>query len=369
MLLGYIAAFIFILLIFIFEVFKKNVLIKALSLGLATFVFYALLYNVTFNSDWDAYYNKYYEIAENSDLLFNIISSFYQAGGYDYSSVYQFHIILIGIGFFYFASRFSYSGIFSIICIYLFFQLIPVSNQIRYYVAFAFFLISVYNLIVRKNKISFGIFAILSLTSHLGILLMYPFLYVYYQISNKQYFQQLIVYSLIFAAFIYLVFSAFLIYINTFHFSSYFDQSWLSSFSGGLYNSTIWLIWIIYIYIRDKKISVSQSTEMEADVKYQFLYKLSLYSVIFYPASLVLQILCHRYMMGSLIVWVTFMVYSMKFEDSLLKRLGSISLFLGLITLTFFYHFILPRFLFGKSEIVELLIELFYSNTFFYNFF
>lgn len=317
MLIGYILAFIFILLIYTFETFKGNVLIKVLSLLLGITIFYVLLYNVTYNSDWDAYYNTYYKVIERSDLLFNLISDIYLGWGYDYSSVYKLHVFLIGIGFFYFISRFSYSGIFGVISIYLLFQLIPVSNQIRYYVAFPLFLIAVYNLIVKQNKFNFVLFGILSVTSHLGILLMYPFIYFYYKNNSKQYFIKLLLYGLVFAAFTYIVYTGFLLYITHFHFSSYFDQSLLSSFAGGLYNSTIWMLWLIFIFIKNKKIAATHSEEIETDAKYQFLYKLSLYSVIFYPASLIIQILCHRYMMASLVVWILYIFYSMKYDSTL----------------------------------------------------
>ncbi|MDO9254788.1 MAG: EpsG family protein [Bacteroidales bacterium] len=370
MLLGYIVGFIIILQVYTFEIFKKNPLIKVLSLLLGSFVFYALLYNVTYNSDWDAYYNKYYQIAENSDILFNIISSFYLARGSDYSNVYHFHIVLIGIGFFYFASRFSYSGILTIISIYLLFQLVAVSNQIRYFVAFPLFLIAAYNLIVRQNKFFFFLWGILSVSSHLGIILMYPFIYFYYKISSEQYFKKLILYSLVFAGSTYLIYAAFLIYVNFLHFSAYFDQSWLSSFSGGLLNSTIWILWLVYIFLKNKRLSVSHSKALETDIKYQFLYKLSLYTVIFFPASLILQILCHRYMIASLIVWIIFIIYSLQYESSLLKRLGAISIFIGLVVVTFIYQYILPRILIGNADFepIEQIFELFYSNTFFYKF-
>lgn len=350
--------------IYSFETFKDYLLSKLTSLLLGVFVFYALLYNVTYNSDWDMYDAIFMGHTQSNDFLFNFISETFSDKGYDYTSVYKLHIFLIGIGFFYFVSRISYSNVFGIITTYLLFQFVPVSNQIRYYVAFSFFLIAVYNLIVSRNKGLFIVFAFLSVLSHSAIFLMYPFLYFYYYTSNENYIRKLIVYSFILAGFFYFI--SFVGFIFSFHFGSYFEEGFLSSISGGLLNNFIWLFWLFFIYRINKRLMATNSTQLEYDVKYQFLYKLSFYCILFFPVSILLQVLAHRYIAASLIVWLTFYYNSLHYEESLRHRLLSISLFILLISSTFFYMYFLPNYLLGIST-TEAVFELFLSNKFFIN--
>lgn len=347
-----------------FELFQDYTASKTTSLLLGGFVFYLLLYNVTYNSDWDMYDAIFMGHTQSNDFLFNFISETFSAKGYDYSSVYKLHIFLIGVGFIYFASRNSYSNVFGIVTTYLLFQIVPVSNQIRYYVAFSFFLIAVYNLIVSKNKVLFVVFGLVSFLSHSAILLMYPFLYFYYTTNSDVYIRKIILYSLVLAGFFYFIF--FVGFIFSFHFGSYFETDLLSSFSGGLLNNFIWAFWLFFIYRINLKLQESNSSEIEADIKYQFFYKLSLYCLLFFPVSILLQVLAHRYIAASLLVWLTFYYYSLNYEKSLKNRMLSISSFGVLILATFFYMYILPSFLLGIST-TEAVFELFLSNKFFFD--
>ena len=356
-------AILFIFFIYSFEVFRNFTTAKLISTFGGALVFYLLLYNVTYNSDWDIYSTMFNNSASSNDFLFNFISKLFSARRLEYSSVYKFHIFLMGIGFIYFTSRFSYSSVFAVIITYLLFQLIPLSNQIRYYVAFSFYLISVYNLIVAKNVFGFTIFEVLSLLSHSGILLMYPFIYFYYITKSTHYFQKLISYGLIFAGLIFIFYLVGLVFLN--HFSSYFEQDGLSSFKGGVFSNAIWLLWSLVIYFKNKRLSKSYADIINYDIKYQFLYKLSLYSVIFYPVSIIVQIFSHRYIVASLIVWVTFILYSLKFENSLFKRLNIISIFLLLNLVTFIYMYFLPAYILGLSG-NDIAVELFMANPVFF---
>jgi len=356
--------FLYLAFIYSFEIFKDYLIIKFISLILGAFIFYALLYNVTYNSDWDMYDAIFMGHTQSNDFLFNFISGAFSDKGYDYSSVYKLHIFLIGVGFFYFISRNSYSSVFGVIATYLLFQFVPVSNQIRYYVAFSFFLIAVYNLIVSRKKGFFIVFAFLSVLSHSTIFLMYPFLYFYYYTNNENYIRKLIVYSFVLAGIFYFI--SFVSFIFSFHFGSYFEEGFLSSISGGLLNNFIWLFWFLFIFKVNKRLMETYSTQIESDVKYQFFYKLSFYCILFFPVSIVLQVLAHRYIAASLIVWLTFYYYSLNYEESLRNRLLSKSLLLLLISATFLYMYLLPVYLLGIST-TEVVFELFLFNKFFFN--
>jgi len=119
---------------------------------------------------------------------------------------------------------------------------------------------------------------------------------------------------------------------------------------------------LLFIYFKNKKLIKSSSEIIKSDIKYQFLYKLSFYSVLFIPIGLFVQIFVHRYILASLVIWVSFIFYSLKYEESLLKRIRSISIFLSLVIVSFLYIYILPTYLFGTSG-MELPLVLFMSNS------
>jgi len=357
MISGIFIALMFVILVYSFEVFKKVRTTKIISTFIGVLIFYGLLFNITDNSDWENYEVYFNGYNETTDFLFSYISDVFSNNGYDYIAVYKFHILIMGIGFIYFASRFSFSNVFAVISCYLLFQFVPLSNQIRYYVAFTFFLISIYSLIVTKNKISFAIFAILSVLSHSAILLMYPFLYFYYKKNQKNYILNFFIFSFVFAGFFFAIYSYFLDSLS--HFETYFEKESLSSLAGGVFSSFIWALWSIYLIYKNKRIELNFLDTVKKDVKYQFLYKLSLYSIIFYPMSLFLQIFRERYIMALFIVWVSFIFYSLNYEDSSHKRFSAISQFLVLIVITFLYVYFLPTYLIGISgtELTEQLIK------------
>ena len=360
MISGIFIALMFVILVYSFEVFKKVRTTKIISTFIGVLIFYGLLFNITDNSDWENYEVYFNGYNETTDFLFSYISDVFSNNGYDYIAVYKFHILIMGIGFIYFASRFSFSNVFAVISCYLLFQFVPLSNQIRYYVAFTFFLISIYSLIVTKNKISFAIFAILSVLSHSAILLMYPFLYFYYKTSNEDFLGKLLLYSLLFSFLCVIIYRIGLLLFN--QFTSYFETEVLSSISGGVFNNLILVVWIFYIYVRNKVLVRSNQVEIVSDIKYQFLYRLSLYSIVFIPTSIIIQIISHRYVAASVIIWVTYIMYSFKYDITIKRRILQLTIFLFLIIGSFLYFYILPEFLLGTSNL-EAVSDLFDSNT------
>lgn len=358
-------AVLYVILVYYFEKYHHFSVVKFFSLFFAGSIFYVLLYNVTYNNDWDMYEAIFRGDAEYGDFVFNFISQTFYNRGYDYQSVYKLHIFIIGVAFFYFASRNSYSNVFAIITTYLLFQLIPVSNQIRYFVAFPFFLIAVYQLIVCKNKTAFIVFAVISFLSHSAILMMFPFLYFYNYVNDESYIRKLVISSFILAAFFYLIFL--IGFVFSFHFGSYFEPEFLSSFAGGIFNNFIWFFWIWFIYSINKRLCNSDAELLKSDTKYQFFYKLSLYCILFFPVSILMQVISHRYIAASLIVWLSYFFYSLQYEESNRNKLKSILMFFLITTFTFFYLYFLPTYVLGISA-TEIVFELFLFNEFFYNF-
>jgi hypothetical protein len=348
-----------ILLTYIFEIFKQKYLVKFLILIIGVFLFLFLLFDVTSNSDWHVYESIYNGYTKSNDYLFNLMSELFSTKGYEYNILYQFHILLMGFGFVYFISRFSYSKVFTVITYYLLFQVVPLSNQIRYYVAFAFFLMAAYNLIIKKRIAIFVILAIISILSHSAILLMYPFIYLYYKVDHNKFPKTVILCGAIVGVSSYVVYLSGLFFSSIF--GSYLEADHLSSLGGGLYSASIWFFWLLFIYLKHKRLFKQNSEIIKGDVKYQFLYKLSLYCLVFVPTCLVIQILSHRYILASIIIWLTFVLYTLEYEKTLILRLRSISVLLVLILVTFIYVFVLPNYIMGVSG-TEVIVELFRLN-------
>jgi hypothetical protein len=358
----FIIAFLFLILVLVFQIWKSHTVVKLFSLILGGFIFFLVLYNVTYNNDWDAYKAVFNGEIRSNDYLFNIISNTAAERGYDYESVYKFHIFLIGIFFFYFVSRSSYANIFAIITIYLLFQIVPVSNQIRYYLAFSFFLFAAYIQIIRRNHIVFVLFSLLSVLSHFGILLMFPFFYFYNKMNSSEFPPRLFLFGFIFGFFIFLIVST--DYALSTTYSSYLDFNSLSSLSGGLLNNSIWALWLLFIFHTNRRLEKHRCRELLRDEKYQFFYKLSFYCILFYPASFVIQILAHRYLASTILVWLTFYFYSLNYEVTKKSKLFSFLVFFSLISFTFFYVYYLPTILLGLSTTGALLL-IFTSNEYF----
>ena len=321
-------------LIYFFLGSKRSKLINLISIILGALVFYLFLFNVTYNTDWDNYESIFYGTSSVNDFMFSYLSNLFYLNKLDYSKLYQLHILLMGFGFIYFASRFNFSAIFCIISIYVMFQIIPLSNQIRYFVAFSFFLIAAYNFIIAKNYIVFSVFAIISLLSHSGILSMYLFIYFFYTISSEKFPQRMAIFS---------VFAAIILYtlarVN-FNFSSNLDEylrNDVSSLLGGVYNILIWVFWVLFIYFKHNKLNKLCGNIIEVDSKYQFLYKLSMYSIIFIPIGLIIQVFLQRYVFASIIIWLSYVFYSLKFEENLYYQLRFITKFAFLFIASFLY--------------------------------
>ena len=367
MILEIILILLFVCLLYSFEIFKNYSITKIISTFLGIFIFYFLLFNVTYNHDWNQYTSIYNDYLRSKDLLFGLLSSLFSSLGYEYVYLYRFHIFCIGFGLIYFISRFSFFYVFSAISIYLLFQIVPLCNQIRYFLAFSFFLISVYNLICKQNKLGFILGLILAIASHIGIFLMYPFLYFYYKIDTNKYLKKIILCSIIITIIVLFVYNFAMALFPRFSF--YLGKKEISSFVGGLFNNFIWLFWYAFIFIRHRKLvnteavmieSNGEELKIENDVKYNFLYKLSLYGGIFYPVSFFLQILCHRFITASIIVWVIYLMYSLKYENDFFKHIRLITNFLFVVIFTFVYMYILPGILGIENN--KALFEIFKSN-------
>lgn len=333
--------------------FKNNILIKIAGNILSYIVFFLILFFVTDNSDWEIYEVFFNGYADSNDFLFTYILEIVKTKGLSYVYVYQVHIVLMSIGFFYIASRKSYSDVFLIITSYLLIQLVPLSNQIRYYVAFSFFLIAVYNLIVLNKRKIFFVFVILSLLSHFAIILLYLFIYFYYVIPSSEFLKKTLSYSVILAIAFYAIFVYGLSFLE--HFSVYFQDDLLSSFSGGLLSNFIWLLWFVYLFLIHRRVIKYNNSIFEKDLYYNYLFKLSFFSILFMPIGFFLQIVVHRYVISLFIIWISYILYCINLENKSKNKFHSLLVFFLFVFFTVFYIYLLPELVLGIMGTEELL--------------
>jgi len=359
LLIGIILALVFVALVFVLEFSKGYTLTKVISLLLGASVFYLVLYNVSSNTDWLGYELMFDGELEGTDILFNSMVVYAKAVGLKYDFIYKTHIVLIGIGFLYFITRFSWAMIFAVISTYLLFQIVPVSNQIRYYLAYIATMLALYSLVVEKNNLNFILFAILSVLSHTGILLIYPFLFIYRRINSSQYFTIMFLASLVFGAFVFVFYNISLVVFA--RFAYYFAEDGVSTFFGGLFNNGIWILWSLYLVWINRRLSRENDDALQEDNQYQFLYKLSMYPVLFYPISFFIQITSHRYIIASLLVWLIFIFYTLRYESSVGRQIGAMSRFVVLVVISFVYFYALPAYLLPKLD-ENPLLEIVLSN-------
>ncbi|MBP1676324.1 MAG: hypothetical protein H6Q20_883 [Bacteroidetes bacterium] len=334
-------------LLYYFNISRESPFLNIQSVALAVILFLVLFLEVTKNNDWINYTSVFNQKIESSDYLFGILSHFLRDYGYSFSFLYKIHIIIMAVLFVYFASRFRKSDTFIIICIYAILQFVPLSNQIRFYVAFALFLTASYELIVAKNKIIFGIFTCFSVMSHLTIILMFPFIFMFYRYNTEVYLKRILLWCVGFSVVFWASYKILIALVP--QYTSYFDPKMISSFGGGLFNNFIWIFWFLFVIRTHLDLKKENSEKLDADLKYNFLYKLSLYSIIVLPVSTFIQIFCHRYIISSIIVWVAYLTYANNYKNNRVERIKSFSFLIILFEGTFIFLYLLPDFILGVS--------------------
>ncbi len=355
----FVIGLIFISLFYYFKIFQPTEVLKFLSVALSFLLFFLALFNVTYNSDWWFYQSVYQQYIFKNYIIFNFISDFFRNRGYDYTAVYQTHITIITIAIIFFASRFKASHTFIISSVFLIFMLMQMSNQIRYYVSFTIYITSVYILLVRNNRLMFLVLASLSVLSHFGIIPLYLFLAYYYIIKDKHLTKTSILISLGASIIVLLT----LRYIPSLlgEFSTYFES--LSSLLGGLYSNLLWLAWIVMIFYRNRNI-IKRNVDIKFDKKYRFLYKLSIFPVLFILIAVYLEIISSRYIEPFIVIWISYYLYSSQYISTTIQdNLRDFTKLILYLLISFIYVYYLPLLIFNKSEVLTKVSEILKSNN------
>ena len=292
------------------------------------------MYQYFYENDWDTI-----------DPMFIILGKIMNAYHYDYFAFYKLHIIIYTAAYFFFITRFT-QNYFYVFLVFFVLYYVPYVNQIRYYLGFPFYLISIYYFLKNRNLVLFIIFTILALLSHSAIILLYGFIPLYYFFSTKRYFQIILALSG-FSFIVVMILFQMGIVQEIEHFGEYFSKGMTSTFAGGVFTAIPYFIYIFYLYIIDFFYKKKNSDYLE-DKTYSFLSKWSYFTIIFIPASFFVNVLGQRYVFPFVIVWIIFFLFMIKNETPRKKFFHLLS-FSGVNLFVAFLIYILPHSIFGES--------------------
>ncbi len=341
---------------------KNYTFIAGLNSILNLVVLYIIIGSATFNNDWIAYENYYDGIVPINDLFYILGFQFFKFLNFTYLDFYLWNQLLIYVLVIFFITRFTSKYLFFVVITILIIPSPNFSILLRYYTAFAFFLVGLYNLRISNNLMSGCVFLLLAGISHFGaIILLGVFLiFKFFNIGSS-------LKPIFFVAFVLLFFQESLFgLINELDvrwFIIYITAEETSTLKGGLMAALPYLPWMFFVYLRHKKL-FRFNKDVVSDNKYVFLYQLSLFPYFLIVLGIFTQIIQHRYVEPFAIVWCVFLCYTLSFEQSKLKKfLGGVKISI-LLLLSFYLKYFLPLTLIGRSEWLIHYIQLLNSNAY-----
>ena len=326
------------------EIYKLKPLAIIMGLLILGLTYYFLLW-LEYTADYSMYQYMFKHETDNTDFLFQFLTKFYKANHWSFHDLHVSHIVVSTLIVFYLISRFT-SNVFYVFFAYIILDYVHFSNQIRYFLGFPVMILAFYNLF-NKRYILFAILAYLAYLSHASLIVLLTFVPIYYLVKPKQYFKVLSILSVVCFIIVYVAFTLGL-GLEIEHFGEYFKEEGTSSFLGGAFNAIPYIVMISFLYFESRKY-INANPDCFQDPKFNFLYKISFYTIIFIPASFFMQIAGHRYVMPFMIFYVIFYLYLIRNKTQKIKNLKMI-LFSSVCFLLSLVIYILPDFLFGENH-------------------
>lgn len=326
-------------------------------------LFLVLLYcflDFTYTADWGMYYLFFKREESSTDPVFYWLALFFKKSLYlNYTDLYKFHIVLIISLYYFLISRFT-KNIFFIFLAYLMLDNVHLVNQIRYYMGFPILMSGFYFLFYRKRYLLAIVLIVIALLCHSGLAFLLLFIPAYYFIPVQKFYKYVIVMSgVIFIVALFIFNSSLGTILN--HFGSYFGKDNQSSFLGGLYNAIPYLLFTVFLFIETISL-LRKNPEIEQDLKFKFLYKISFFAMIFIPGSFLIQIIGHRYVMTLSIFWLLYYyVYFIKNQQPKVQ-LVRFSFLTCIIFVSSLFIYIAPYYIFGHSHFSEEFLDMIKSS-------
>lgn len=154
--------------------------VNTFSFFVSLLIYALAFFYVTDNADWANYEFYYYnpDSASDLDLFFRRASSFFLSNGWPYIYLYRFYIILAGLLFSLFSSKFT-SKSWIVIFVFVLVFYIPLCNQIRYFLAASSILVA-FQYLIEKRYVKHLLFILLGFFSHQAIIVNILVFYLFY---------------------------------------------------------------------------------------------------------------------------------------------------------------------------------------------
>ena len=339
---------------------KNNRLVVLINAGLNFLLLFIIIGSSTFNNDWVAYEELFDDLKPTYDLLYLISFKVFRFLNLTFLDFYLFNQIIIYLLLLFFITRFTSKYVILVVLAVLVLAGPNLSILIRYYTAFAFFLVSIYNLKVKYNKFTGYVLLGFAFISHFGTIILLGLFVSYKYFNFKKTIKPILVIALALWFFKDVLFRS-LIFLGVGSFSIYVEEE--ASLKGGVLAALPYLPWMFFVYRQHRKLLKKNET-IKKDKEYIFLYQLSVFPFYIILLGLFTQIILHRYVEPFIIVWCTFLCYSLRYEEKSVNRLFAGFRVLLLIIISLYFKYFLPLALIGDSEWLKHYLQILNSNRF-----
>jgi hypothetical protein len=348
------------LLVVLSEFTQRNGVLNAINYSLNFLLLFIIIGSATFNNDWIAYEESFEGFKPTRDLLYYLGFLFFRTYGFSFSDFYLWNQVLIYTLVLFFISRFTNKYLFWVVLAILVIACPNLSILLRYYTAFSFFLLAVYILKVTKNRLMGYTLLCLAFLSHFGTIILLGVFLVFRYFSIERSIKPVLAIAFVLWFFREILFGL-LIALGIGSFSIYIEDE--ASLKGGVLASLPYLPWMFFVYLIHSSLR-KKNSKIGQDTKYTLLYMLSLFPFFFIILGFFTQIILHRYIEPFIILWCTYLCYSIRYEMIKINRLFiSFSIFI-LIIVSFYFKYFLPLAILGFSEWLMHYLQILNSNAF-----
>lgn len=337
---------------------------EGIRIALAAFLSFALSGPITFTPDMHGY-ESWISNGGGRDFFFNFLLGNLDAKYQYYEFIHYIYIGITSIAFAFFISRFKCNPVL-IILMFISLLYTHYATQIRFFAAYSLFSVSMYFWLVERKKYLGIVFYALALINHISILFMAPVL-IYFKMGNRQVVKKTIVFTTAFSITLLMLFNFQFIPWEDLRFSEYlqiFGDGGKSSFFGGVFYLLPLIIIFMAVYWGEKWFIKKQPSLIQ-DIKFNLLFNLSFYPVVFIPLSFFVQILAQRFITTALLFQLIFVFYAankMARKSKRIARLVGILLYIFIFT----YQYFASEIILDNSYLSDTALEIFQSNVWIY---
>lgn len=335
---------------------KKHQLFDIISVSLTCLCYFLIIGLATYNNDWEGYTIKFNGTVPTTELFYNSLFYVFRELGLTFRDFYIFNQILNAFLLVSFVNVFKPSSALLVLAGVLI-VLGPTSSiLLRFYTSFLFFINGAAYILTSKRKVLGVIFIAFSFMCHFSSVIFFLFFLVYkYELYKKTVIQLLVISIIITVS---KDVSFFLLSKSGYGAFTPYILGSTSSIQGGLLAAIPIIPWFLFVF---KTHFLIRKKEFVTDIKYKFLYTLSIFPALFIFLSLTVQIVLYRFIEPYIIVLITFLCYSKQYLQYSKFYFYLILTFLTVFTIYTKYY--LPLSVIGNSEWLEHYTEILEYNS------